>query len=147
MKKKLIVAICAMSICVQPGAALAKKAKVIQKMPVTAEFQSAEMGWYGRPEPGFVLRWRTTVINGEIAVCGAVAYPNIRLRAESVSVMRTVKIRYQDKIIMRDMSFFARAKRVSQLDKINANCASTGVAAPRGEYTVRLGWDRGSAKG
>lgn len=130
------------------GAALAAgKAKVVEQVRVTDEFQETELEWLGRPRPGFVLRWRTKVIDGEIAICGAAAFPEIQLRSASRNVLRRSYIVYEDKKIMRDMTFFNRVKRESKLDGSLANCASTGIKAPKGGYSVNLGWASGSSKG
>ena len=124
-----------------------KPAKVVSKVKVTSDFTKGELNWLGRPAPGFTLLWATRVINGEIAICGAVLYGDAQLRSESRAVMRRTYIVYNEQVILRNMLFFRSAKSVSDLNAGNAHCASTGIKAPKGRYNVRLRWDRGSAKG
>lgn len=114
---------------------------------VTQEFVEQELKWRGRPQPGFTVRWTTEVIGGEIAICGAVAFGDIQLRSESRTLLSRSYVTYDDKKVMKNLNFFAKAKSARKLIGSTANCASTGVKAPRGEYTVWMNLGSGSFPG
>ena len=141
LKKLFFVAVAAALLSGAPQAADAK-AKVIKKTQVTPRYVTMELKWFNQPDPGFILKWETRVINGEIAICGAVAFTNLYLRAESRRVLARTKVRYKDKIIMRSIMFVNKVPE-AEIDKATAYCASTGVKAPKGQYTVNVSWDRG----
>lgn len=122
------------------AAAAGERETVVQKRPVDAQFLRAELSFDDRPKPGYVLKWREAVIGGKIAICGVVAFTDPQLLSQSKSVLRTVFIQYDGAVIMRDMSFFARAPSEARLDTTHANCASTGVTAPRQPFGVSLHW-------
>lgn len=128
-------------------AAQAGPAKTIAQTTVTKDFVESGMSWNGRPNPGFVLRWKTRVIDGEIAICGAVAYGDIQMRSESRTVLSRAFVEYKDRKVMKNMTFFKNAKSMRKLMGSKANCATTGIKAPRGNYEVLLGWPGGSFKG
>lgn len=138
-----VVAACALSFTGQPAAA--DTPKVLATMAVDETFVEQRMQWLGRPQPGFVIRWKTIRLNDEIGICGAVTFPEPQARSASRGVLRRAFITYQDQKIMRNMTYFARVRTEAALDTAVANCASTGVAAPR-TWSVRLGWDAGRAR-
>ncbi len=149
MIRKLFVALSLFGlVATLPESADAKRPpKVVAAVKITSDFVEGELKWIGRPAPGYSIRWKTEIIKGEIAICGAVLFGDIQLRGESRSVLRRTYIVLNDTVIMRNMLFFKVAKTESELNTGLANCASTGVKAPKGGYSVRLRWDLGRAKG
>ena len=121
--------------------------KVVRQVEVTGAFKETGLTWLGRPQPGYVLKWKSKVFDGVIHVCGAVAYGDIQMRSQSASVLRKAFIVYEGKKVMRNMTYFKRAKSIRRLSGATANCASTGIKVPRGAYDLWLGWDAGSVPG
>lgn len=96
----------AISVFAFPNMAEAKAAKVTRQVALSSDFTTTELGWLGRSEKGFILRWRTEVNNGIIEICGAVTYPDSQNRSASKGVLRKSYITYGDKKIMNDLRHF-----------------------------------------
>lgn len=125
----------------------AKRANVIARVSVNDSFVEQRLTWLGYARPGFVLRWRTYASRGEIVVCGAVAYGSARTLDVSTGVLQRAYITFDGGRILRDLTFFTQVARAGNLSHARASCAATGVSAPKGPYSVRLGWDRGLVGG
>lgn len=86
-------------------------------------------------------------MGGEIAIGGAVAFGNIQLRSESRTLLNRSYVTYEDKKVMKNLSFFSTARSARKLVGSNANCASTGIQAPNGNYSVWLSLGSGNFPG
>jgi len=143
---KLLSAVCLASAVMVPSVGSAKQAKVIATIPVTDEFIESKLRWTNSAKPGFILRWKTKRIDGKIAICGIVHYPDVQLRPPSRNVLRQTRITLNDKTILSNMLFFNRVVWAKDMDTAEANCAYTNAKAPKGSYSVYLNWGGGRAK-
>lgn len=125
----------------------AQRNKVVSRVTVTDDFATSQLTWRGRGDIGYTLRWKTIRKDGEIHICGAVAYGDLGLRSESIDVLKSAYILYDDKPIMKNMRYFNKVRSAKKLVGSQANCASTGVKAPNKGYRVRLLWGSKSFKG
>ena len=129
-----------------PGAVGAKSHKVTHQIPLTDDFTEQQLQWTGGLG-GYEFRWKTIVTNGVIEICGVGFYSNVSSRWQTKDSLRKAYIKYQDKVVMKDITFFSRVKSRTKLKNgTMANCASTGVKAPNGRYSVSLGWPGGRAR-
>jgi hypothetical protein len=144
MRMFKIIVVLALTV-VMPGQAMAKPPAVVSTMKVDAKFNESALKWSGQPQPGFIIRWRTARINGQIGICGAVHYPSINTKTISRNVLRKTHVIYDNKKILKDMRFFAVVKTRKGLDGAVANCATTGVPAPN-NWQLELRWAAGSAR-
>jgi hypothetical protein len=103
---------------------------------VTDSFVEYRLKSFNRTRPGLVIRWQTRVIGGEIAICGVMTYPEFEQRSRLRSRVKRGTITYEGQVIMKNLFFFSEVGREAQLATGQANCRSTGVAAPNAEYTV-----------
>ena len=124
----------------------AQDGKVIGKMRANDSFIMSDMTFLGRAKPAFVMTWTSTVVDGKVAICGAVTFPDLELRSQGRMALRRVQIFDRGQPVMRDMSFFARVRKERDLDGAVANCASTGIVATPAT-DISLGWSSGSFKG
>lgn len=113
-------------------------------MQVDPGFTTARLDWSGQG-PGFLLRWKTIGLDDRIGICGAVYYPSNSTRKQSERMLRRSYIEYNNKKIMRDLSFFFVVASRKQLESATANCAATAVRAPE-KWTVDLYWDSERAR-
>jgi hypothetical protein len=61
--------------------------------------------------------------------------------------LKSAYILYDDKEIMSNLRYFTKVDGVEKLIGAKANCASTGVKAPKSGYRVRLSWGSKRFKG
>ncbi|HHI71892.1 MAG TPA: hypothetical protein ENJ91_12885 [Rhodobacteraceae bacterium] len=128
-----------------PAGSQARAVKLSRQIPVDKSFAEGELKWsdgFG----AYKFLWNVGVFNGEIEICGVGYFTNIQSMSQSKDALRRAYIIYQDKKIMRDLRYFARVKRRSQLKTATANCRTTGVPAPKARFNVKLGWDAGRAR-
>ena len=71
--------------------------KATAERPIADNFVRSELNWSSDPRPGFVLRWKTFPIDGEIHICGAVTFPSAQTRQISRNILRRSYITYEDK--------------------------------------------------
>ncbi len=118
-------------ICGLAGGAIAKP-KVVRKVKVTKDFIADEVKPNGEAK-GYKFRMNMVVRNGIIEVCGVGIHTEARLREPIRQLMRGMALSMNGKVILRDFTFFAKAKSVRGLDSAVANCASTGAKLPKGK--------------
>ena len=115
-------------------------AQVVESRPVTQDYVINELNYNNRNAKGFVMAWKVAVIQGQIAICGAYRLVDPSMAVTSRRVLRRVYVKYNGRKIMRGVTYFNFAGYGSDLYRATANCGLTGVAAPNGRFSVRLGW-------
>jgi len=140
MKKFFVV--CA--VCLAAQGAFAND--ITRTIELPDDYVESQLIWSGTPKPGFIIRWSTEVHEGLIEICGAVQFPSNASVSQSRAILRKTKAVYEEKVVLRNMTFFKKVKNGSKADWSEANCASTGVKAPNGRYSISVGWDAGRAK-
>ncbi|MEM9523647.1 MAG: hypothetical protein AAF982_06590 [Pseudomonadota bacterium] len=128
-----------------PGAG--QSAKVVRTMLLKQDFAESSVRFTGLPRPAFTVRWASTAIDGQIAICGLVTYPDMQFQQQAATVVGDIYAVYQGRKIMRGMRFFKRVNSARKFDTTPANCALTGVRAPKAPFRVQLDLDPGRVKG
>lgn len=128
-----------------PGAS--QSGKVVRTMLLKEGFPEYTLRITGTSRPAFIVRWAPTKIDGQIAICGLVTYPNMQFQQQATTVVGKIYAVYQGRKIMRNMRFFKRVNNARKFDTTPANCALTGVRAPNGPIQVQLDLDPGRVKG
>ena len=120
----------------------AQNAKASRSIAITKDFVETELKWQDIPKPGFIIRF-VSVVNarGYIEICGAVRYPSAHTKTQSKRVLKRTSFSVNDKVLLRDMTFFQVTKNGKPWK--TANCAKTKMKAPRKGYQYLVSWGGG----
>ena len=121
--------------------ATAKPPEVVRQIEITDKFSSGYLNWTGGIK-GMDYVWKVQTHQGTIHICGAGHYTGAQARLQTKDIMRRAFVTLEGKKILRDMRFFNIVKTSGSLAPgAKANCADTGVKAPKKAYQVYLSWD------
>ncbi len=109
-------------------------ANIVAKETVKSDWFEHRVTWT-EGAPSYVARWKALVRNNVVIVCGT-GYYSASHRNQTKRVMQDRAFYIDDKIFLKDMSFFATVSSPSKLVGSQANCASTGQPPPQ---TVKNG--------
>lgn len=104
-----------------------------QTVPVTNDFFPGGITW-SNGQGGYLVRF--TVFpdaKGTMVLCGASAIDGHSTASLSRRAAKTLRFFLNDKPVLKDVSWFTRAKSKNALIGTPAACRSTGVAYPRGQ--------------
>jgi hypothetical protein len=126
--------------------AYAKPPEVVRQTKVTDGYSSGYLNWTGGIK-GMDYLWKVQTHEGKIHICGAGHYTGVQARLQTKDIMRRAFVTLEGKKILRDLRFFNIVKTSDSLAPgATANCANTGVDAPKKAYQVYLSWDRTTRK-
>ncbi|MCY4336750.1 MAG: hypothetical protein OXC60_19010 [Litoreibacter sp.] len=127
MKKAVLCTVLALSLA---GPALAQN-KVTRQIPVDSEFNDVSMRWSGATPGGYKALSKLIVVNGVLELCGVGVSTNIQLNQAIAKGLRGGKLKFDGKTVVKNFSFFAKARSERALRKTPANCVSTGHPASK----------------
>ncbi|WP_372603692.1 hypothetical protein [Actibacterium sp.] len=106
-------------------AAPVNAAKVTREIPVTEDFRVSKHTLNG--VPSYEVRLTVIVVDGIFELCGVI----VRSPQAEAAIVRTFVrggvLKIDDKVAIRDFTYFSWVKRKSDLAKTPAKCASTGI--------------------
>jgi len=115
-------------------AALAADPKVFT-VPVDDSFHENEMKWTGGVGTSYVYRYNLIDREGTLALCGAGYFTSPHSSRQTRSLMRKGTLRINDQVVLKDLSYFSKVKRLEDLDGAQANCMLTNAKTPRSRIT------------
>ena len=106
-------------------------------MPVNKDFGEGDLtiNGYGK---GYIYRWDVLLIDGYVHLCGVGTFPKGQLRK--------AKLTYRGKTILKDVSFFGRERKGTDLSKAKAVCRTTGVVPVKNGGDFVLDWAGGNIR-
>lgn len=107
-------------------------------VPVNKDFWEDGVEWSGGIGQVYSYRWVVTGIKGQLAVCGVGKFTNPTGRMQTIGLLRKAEVLVNKKVILSDISFFGRAQNADDLGSAQAVCRWTGVAEPKGQYTIDM---------
>ncbi|MEM6595206.1 MAG: hypothetical protein AAF672_10465 [Pseudomonadota bacterium] len=125
MNKLLLSAVLALSIA-SPAVA---QNKITRTIPVDSEFNDVSMRWNNATAGGYEALSRLIVVNGIVEMCGVGVSTNIQLTPAINKGLRGGTLKINGKTVVKNFSFFAKARSERALRKTPANCVSTGHPA------------------
>ncbi|WP_425039098.1 hypothetical protein [Primorskyibacter sp. S187A] len=134
-----ILGVVALSAC-QDTANQSSAPDVFMEVPVTSAFNEITSGVTGKPRPGLIIQWRGIAVDDEIAICGAITYPDPSQRSATFQVLGNAYVELNGEKIMRNLRFFKNTRYTNAPQWDVANCVKTGASAA-GPVQLRLGWD------
>ena len=130
---KLSAALLAASLLATPGSA-----QSIVSMPQDKDFFPANMRWNNATAKGYDASMALKVIDGKLALCGVGIVTNIQLNQAIKNGLRGGTVKINGKTVLKDFSFFAKAKNLKSLGKTKANCKSAGVPVPKKSDDLKI---------
>lgn len=107
-------------------------------VPITSDFNVDDLTWSGGFGKAYDVRWVALLVDGKVAVCGAGVFLDPTTRSATVDLLRKASVKVDGKVMMKDLSYFAKYRKGQNLDKVTANCRSTGVAPERRDSRIEL---------
>ncbi|MEM7470806.1 MAG: hypothetical protein AAF340_05585 [Pseudomonadota bacterium] len=126
--KKVIVALVLSTALAVPAMA---QNKVTRSIPVDDSFNDVSMRWNNATPGGYKALSKLIVIDGIVEMCGVGVSTNIQLNQAIKKGLRGGTLKFDGKTVVKNFTFFARAKSESRLRRTNANCVSTGHPASK----------------
>ncbi|HQY43901.1 MAG TPA: hypothetical protein PK450_06940 [Paracoccaceae bacterium] len=117
-----------LGICVAGVPAAAKD----YKLPVDSQFHEDWVEWDGGLGKAYLFRWDARLIDGEVALCGAGQFLDATTRSATIDLLRKARVLLDGKVILKDLTYFAKYPKSQDLGKVEATCRSTG-AKPAGK--------------
>lgn len=108
----------------------AQSAEIIGQVKVESDWFEGKIRWTDGP-PSYSYRWKAAVDDGVVILCGAGYYTSGTMRAQTKVLLEDYGFFVDEKIFLKDLTFFAKAKRSAGLVGATANCASTGQQPPK----------------
>jgi len=106
-------------------------AQGITQIAQDKDFQDANMRWTGATAKGYDGRIALKNQGGVLVLCGVGVVTNIQLNKAILAGLRGGTVRLNGKTVLKDFTFFAKAKDARSLRSATANCKSTGARIPR----------------
>lgn len=113
------------------SATLPASAQQITQIAQDKDFQDANMRWTGATAKGYDGRIAVKVMGGNLVLCGVGVTTNIQLSSAITKGLRGGTVKLNGKTVLKDFSYFAKARNASDLKTAKANCKSTGVPVPK----------------
>lgn len=137
---KRLLALALITTLATPITASAQAKKVVQ-IPQDGDFGSYNLRWNGAIGGGYDAQVALKNFNGKLAFCGVGIVTNSQLNSAIKTGLRGGTIKINGKTILKDFSFFAKAKSKSALKKTPANCAVTSAPIPSrlDDLSIRYG--------
>ncbi len=107
-------------------------------VPVTADFNVDDLTWTGGLGKAYDMRWDALLVDGKVAVCGAGVFLDPTTRFATVDLLRKAAVKLDGKVVMKDLSYFAKYKKGQNIDKVTANCRLTAAAPKSNNSQVEL---------
>lgn len=119
----------------------AASAETIISIPQDSDFQEANMRWTGATAKGYDARMAVKVIEGKLALCGVGVVTNIQVSSAIKNGLRGGYVKLNGKKVIKNFTFFAKARSLSALDSTKANCkvSNTPLPAKIDNLQVRYG--------
>ncbi|WP_299190742.1 hypothetical protein [uncultured Litoreibacter sp.] len=118
--------------------------KVSRSVTVDEDFQSANLRWNNATAGGYDALVALKGDRGVIELCGVGVVTNIQLSSSIKNSLRGGTLKINGKTVVKDFSFFAKAKSARALKKANANCVSTGVKSSTKINDISLDYGDGT---
>lgn len=104
-------------------------------IPVDGDFNEDGIEWNGGLGKAYEFRWDAVLSDGAVAICGAGKFLDATTRQATVGLLRKAKVILDGKVVMKDLSYFAKYPKSQDLGKVKATCRSTG-AKPAGKNSA-----------
>ncbi|MCU9846783.1 hypothetical protein OEZ60_02090 [Defluviimonas sp. WL0024] len=97
---------------------------------------------------GKVYRFMIGILDDktQIFVCGVGIFPDASSAYGARRITQRAGVTLNGKVILRGLSFFARAPKGADLKKQKATCRGTGVTPPKGKATFGISWPSGAIR-
>lgn len=102
------------------------------KVPVDGKFNEDWIEWSSGMGKAYVFRWDARLIEGEVVLCGAGQFLDPTTHSPTVGLLRKARVLLDGKVILKDLTYFAKYPKSQDLGKVEAICRSTG-AKPGGK--------------
>jgi hypothetical protein len=114
-------------------------------MPVNKDFGEGDLtiNGYGK---GYIYRWDVLLIDGYVHLCGVGTFPDGSTAHAMKGQLRKAKLTYRGKTILKDVSFFGRERKGTDLSKAKAVCRTTGVVPVKNGGDFVLDWAGGNIR-
>lgn len=109
-------------------------------VPVTENFRPGEVSWSDGYSKAYTFVWGLTVIDGEVAACGAGQYRDPTTMHPSKKMMQKAFVVYDGKKVLTDLSFFTKIPVSADLMQAEATCRKTGIpaASAKGQFGMTI---------
>jgi hypothetical protein len=111
----------------------------LRQTPVTPDFHDGEIKASGQPG-GYEFRYVAMVVEGKVALCGAGAFTDVYTRSGERAVLRSAEFSVNGTALFKDLTFFNRVPRASDLNGATAYCRISSMAAPAGSFEYTISW-------
>ncbi len=101
----------------------------VVSIPVDSDFQSADMRWNNATAGGYDALVALKALDGQIALCGVGIVTNSQLNRAIRRALLGGVLKLNGKTVVKNFTYFAKARSVRALPKSKANCKLTGVNA------------------
>ncbi|MDP5217135.1 hypothetical protein Q5Y75_07895 [Ruegeria sp. 2205SS24-7] len=109
---------------------------VSRQVATTSDFEEGEISWCRYYSDGdstcfatYNFLWDAIVVDGEIEICGIGYASKTTRKPINRKMMRSARIEYQGRTILRDLSFFYDAETNPDIIGRSSNCRKTRVTA------------------
>jgi hypothetical protein len=120
-----------LAIALGASASFAQNNKVTRTVAVDDNFMDGSVTWNGATAGGYEARIGLTVNNGVFELCGVGAVTNIQLRSSVNSMLRGCKLNINGKVVLKNCSYFSKARSKNAVPKTPAICARTNMKAQK----------------
>lgn len=107
-------------------------------LKVDEKFNEDWIEWDGGIGRAYDFRWDARLKDGQVAICGAGQFLDVTSRSATLDLLRKASVVMDGRVILKDLSFFARYKKGDQLSGATANCRNTGAKPANGDSGVEL---------
>lgn len=107
-------------------------------VPVTSDFNVDDLTWTGGLGKAYDFRWNAILVDGKLAICGAGIFLDPTTRLQTVDLLRWAEVKLDGKVVMQNLTYFAKYQKGQNIDAATANCRSTGVAPKSNDSQVEL---------
>ena len=124
MLKPLSVALFALAITSSAGFS---QTQVTRSVSIDDSFQQANARWNNATAGGYDALIALKANKGVFEFCGVGAVSNAQLATTIKGMLRGCRLTINGKVVLKNCSYFAKARSTSAVPKTKANCASTGM--------------------
>lgn len=118
-------------------------AQSVFSIPQDEGFSPANLRWSGANAKGYDANIALKNIDGKLVLCGVGVVTNIQLNQAVGSALRGGTVKINGQTVLKNFSFFAKAKNAKALAGTPANCKSTGAAVPKQSDKLQINYGRG----